>query len=468
MAVGQSLRYYRQQFNPENAFESAAGGSPIISMYNPEQQARFLDAVQQVQSRYDAGVGAFAAEKARIGETETYDLPELNRRLKAFESSINDIVGSKYNGDYGAAANEIAKMIGTERSNPFYHFNKQKVEMSKAYLDAKMKLGSNFMSTDNPLEVTFEDWQNGKKFEFTPINREDIVKASAVEFSSLANTIMNNPTLQSTAGGQYFLTTMQYGLKDPQAVADYLNSAPGQEMVNNIVANNPELAKLPREQVMSAIAEGAHSAIGKTVKDYMTDQSYLDRLKEAKLAKEGGESGYFNMIAPGNGIATKGYMKGNKDGLKLAGIESFYINDLMPSRMSTSDINEQEKIKENLSNRIKEYTLTDTPSQFVDYISRPSRRNIEDMDRSKSINITDIALDPENPRIIIGFEGYNKEGKPLEAGIALDAGSKNPNSKVLSILPYLLRLGSPEAMFNQRVEAWISKHYPELATQFID
>lgn len=284
MAVtGRGLRYYRDSYNPGSAYSSESYSPTIISMYNPEAQAQFIDAVSKRQERFDTAKMAEAQEIARIGETETYDLAELNNRIKSFESNINDLVKNKYNGDYGAAANEIAKQIGTERTNPFYHFNKQKVEMSKAYLDAKMKLGSKFMSASSPLDVKFQDWQKGKTFEFTPVNRDDIVKDAAMEFSTLQNTIQNDPTLQSTAGGQYFLATIQNGLKDPAAVRAFMQSEEGQIMIQNIVDKNPEIAKLNRDEVLGAVTEGAYSAIGKTQKDFMANRAYLEPQDIARM-----------------------------------------------------------------------------------------------------------------------------------------------------------------------------------------
>lgn len=316
MAVGQSLRYYRQQFNPEAAYQSQGSRGDIFSMYDPESMNQYVEAVSKRQERFDAGKMAEAAEIARLGETETYDLKELNNRIKSFESDINSLVNDKYNGDYGAAANDIAKKIGTERSNPFYHFNKQKVEMGKAYLDAKMKLGSKFMSSKSPFDVSFQSWQNGDTFEFTPINRDDIVKDAAMEFSTLQNTIQNDPTLQSTAGGQYFLSTMQSGLKDPAAVRAFMESEEGQIMIQNIVDKNPEIAKLDREQVLGAITEGAYSAIGKTQKDFMANRAYMEPQDLARLKADQAKPGKVTSLGEVQGP------KGTK--AKLYGINSLW------------------------------------------------------------------------------------------------------------------------------------------------
>jgi hypothetical protein len=331
VARGRGLNYYRGQYDPTDMY-AGAGEAPIISMYNPQSQAQFIDAVAKRQERFDATKMALAQEKIRIGETETYDMAELTKRIKEFESGINSLVKDKYNGDYSAAANEIATKIGTERSNPFYHFNKQKVEMGKAYLDTKMKLGSNFMATANPFDVSFQDWQAGKTFDFTPVNREDIVKQAAVEFNSLKDVIQGNPKLLSTAGGQYFMSVIQRGIKDPTALTEYLDSPEGQKMIGNIMANNPVLAQLDPTQVKSAIFEGAHTAIGKTEIDYMADRGY-----EARLAGGTGGPGGTNMLAevgrteaPGDisDVASSKYWNHLKDPLAIKAAQKYGIPNI--------------------------------------------------------------------------------------------------------------------------------------------
>jgi len=469
MALGQTLRYYRGQFNPESAYQPSGDGSTIISLYNPESQARFIEAVAQRQERFDTAKLAEAQELARIGELETYDLPELNNRLKSFESNINNLVKTKYNGDYGAAANEIAKMIGTERSNPFYHFNKQKVEMSKAYLDAKMKLGSNFMSANNPMEVGFQDWQKGAKFDFTPINREDIVKDAAMEFGTLADTIMSDPTLQSTAGGQYFLSTIQSGLEDPRAVREFMETEEGQIMIQNIVDKNPELSKLDREQVMGAVTEGAYSAIGKTQTQYLQNQDFISR---ADLLKASGEveDSYFNLMIPTGAMATKKYFEGvDEKGNRLSAIRSYSINSTSSTRMTTSQINELDNIKKNLGSQIKLLAFGDKPSELVNFMNKKSRKNIEQMDGKEPVEITDVGFSPNTSELVLGITGYDKEGKMLEAGLVLDAGTEETypnNNRILALIPYLETLGEQGSDFNRELYTWLARNYPSMYKQY--
>lgn len=275
MALGQTLRYYRGQFDPERAYQpDNSGGSGIMSMYNPETMNQFIEAVAGRQERFDAAKMAQSQEMARIGELETYDLAELSKRLKSFESGINDLVKTKYNGDYSAAANEIAKQIGTERTNPFYHFNKEKVNMGRAYLDAKMKIGPGFMSSGNPMNVSFEDWQQGKTFEFTPIDSKDITQRAAAFFQNYAKRLMSDSGLVSSPEGQYLINKRQYGFRDEREALAY---AEEYGLLDQLKVSMPELAGVENQvAVDAALAQGVVYGIGTTEKQYLADQSYMN------------------------------------------------------------------------------------------------------------------------------------------------------------------------------------------------
>jgi len=454
--------YYRGQYSPEAIYQQEDTQPGIISMYNPEAQAQLLDAVSQRQQRFDATKTALAAEKARIGETETYDLADLSNRLKAFESSINEVVKSKYNGDYGAAANEVANMIGTERSNPFYHFNKQKVEMSKAYLDTKMKLGANFMSAGNPLEVSFDDWQNGKTFEFTPVNRNDIVENSAAVFGTIANTLMNTPEPQLTKDQRFLKVVMQRGMSNPEEVKDFITKDPtGVSMVEEVINSMPELAGLEdKEAVMDAITQGAYKSIGRTEVDFMNNPDYIDANTRASASKK--DKSYFSVMTPVGFIDPGKYYSESKKGDKeLVGLKTFNINSLSPNVMSTSETNELNTLKETLANEIKILAFTDTPDANVSYLKK-GKKNIENMDRTKPINITDVAFSDTSAEIVLGLQGFNAEGKALEAGLVLDAGDESKiNNRILRIIPFLDKLGDPYSEFNNELNKWLIRNYPQ-------
>lgn len=267
-------QYYNGQYNLAK-LQQGGYQPPIISMYNPEEEMVLSEAMRNKQGRFDASVGAVAQETARIGELETFDPELMKGRLQDFEGKVNDLVSSKYEGDYSAAANDIVGLIAKERNDPFYQYNKQKVEASKTYQEDARRLGANFMSTKNPLEVDYNSWKKGEDFQYTPVDKNQIVATSANIFSSMANTLMNDPALALTEDGQYFKSVMQYGLSDPQAVMDFIQNDPkGQAMVQQIYQSMPELQGLPQQAVMDAITQGAYSAIGQTKVDYQRNYGF--------------------------------------------------------------------------------------------------------------------------------------------------------------------------------------------------
>ena len=276
-----STAYYRGISPRQLAGEqSVAGYQPrdIISMYNPEAQAGLIGAVAQRQQRFDAATQGVAQEIARIGEIETYDRDLLEGQLRGFEDRINTLVQDKYGGDYSAAANELATMVGQERGNPFFAFNKQKVEATKAFMEDRRKLGANFMSAGDPTGVGFEQWKAGEAdFGYTPINSQDITATSAQIFKNYAQTLQNDPRFKPApgTGGQYLLAMIQEGFASQDEVDEFLASPEGEQMMNQVRISHPELAKVGNQAaVEDAIRLGAYEAIGGVRQQVLADKSF--------------------------------------------------------------------------------------------------------------------------------------------------------------------------------------------------
>jgi len=406
MALSPTLRYYRQQFNPEQAYQQQAADSGIISMYNPQELGQFIGATEKRQERFDTAKMAQAQEIARIGEMETYDMAELNNRLKSFEGGINDLVKNKYNGDYSAAANEIAKQIGTERTNPFYHFNKQKVESGKAYLDAKMKLGANFLSTSSPFDVKFQDWQQGKTFDFTPINRNDIVENSASVFGTIANTLMNTPEPQLTADQKFMKVTVQNGLRDPEDVRRFLQTPSGKMMYQQVLDSMPEISNIPNQDaVVDAITQGAYKAIGKADVNYMQNPDYIDAYQRAQIA--GKETQPMNIIQDAGILNTPELEKGLKE--EQNSMITAYKNDIL-----------QDVLKDPKYNSIRSKIKT-----FADVIQLGNPSSMSDKGTGLSGDFPSVELNPLSKtlndeldrRTKSWFSGQDKDSKGTPLGI---------------------------------------------------
>ena len=276
--------YYGGRYNPMNIYGQGRQNSEVISMYNPQAESQFLQATAAAQERFDKASLAASQSLATIGGLDTYDAPELQKRLKSTQDKINKLVQDKYSGDYGAASNEIVNIIGAERAHPFYKFNKQKLEASKAFEEQKQKLGANFMSTSNPRNVSFKDWQSGKSFDYTAINRADIVNNSAAMFKSIANELRSNPEFRSTTNGKFLERVLQYGFKNTAEARRYLTEDPiGRNMVKDLKASMPALAELDQDAVMDAIMQGSYAGIGQSRFETRVDPDYLNPFEQAKF-----------------------------------------------------------------------------------------------------------------------------------------------------------------------------------------
>lgn len=271
-------RYYRG-ISPTQLARSVPtgpqGGPPVYSMYRPEAEAALTQAVAGRQQRFDVATQGLAQELARMGDIETYDRGELEQRIGSFTGRVNKLVQDKYGGDYSAAANELATMVGQERSDPFWAFNKQKVEAVKTYQQDKRRLGANFLSVGDPTDVTIDDWKQGADFEYTPVNKQDITAASVNMFKSMANAIRETGAWRSTTGGKLLERIDQRGFGTPEEVEQFLTTEEGQLMVSELYSSMPELAGIKNQQaVTDAIKQGAYSAIGRTERQAVRDPEY--------------------------------------------------------------------------------------------------------------------------------------------------------------------------------------------------
>jgi len=297
--------YYGGRYNPMNIYGQGRQNSEVISMYNPQAESQFLQATAAAQERFDKASLAASQSLATIGGLDTYDAPELQKRLKSTQDKINKLVQDKYSGDYGAASNEIVNIIGAERAHPFYKFNKQKLEANKAFEEQKQKLGANFMSTSNPRDISFKDWQSGKSFDYTAINRADIVNNSAAMFKSIANELRSNPEFRSTTNGKFLERVLQYGFKDTAEARRYLTEDPiGRNMVKDLKASMPALAELDQDAVMDAIMQGSYAGIGQSRFETRVDPDYLNPAQQLnyQIALDKLKGGTGNNIIPATGL----------------------------------------------------------------------------------------------------------------------------------------------------------------------
>lgn len=144
-----------------------AGNSVYQPVYDPNETARMADLLNKSQQRYDVGIGEFNEFQGQIGGMQTYDTNGLQNRTNEFTAKVQDVVKNQYNGDYGNAANEIAKMIAQEKSNPFYKFNAEQLKQAQAFEQAKIQRrnsGERFVGLNDPRKINLQEAMQNNDF----------------------------------------------------------------------------------------------------------------------------------------------------------------------------------------------------------------------------------------------------------------------------------------------------------------
>lgn len=127
-------------------------------VFNPQDHAIALEALNKSQQRYDAGQQAVSDFASQVGGMETYSPNVINEQLGKFTSDIDNVVKTQYGGDYGLAANDIVRKIAKEKSNPLYKLNAMQVRAGEEMRQAKLKDPDKFYTHHDYKDVMGEDY----------------------------------------------------------------------------------------------------------------------------------------------------------------------------------------------------------------------------------------------------------------------------------------------------------------------
>ena len=109
---------YQSQFIPTDF----GAVSNVLGMYRQDMDQR--------EQQFDQAQAGANTALANIYGMDTLD-PELFQQAgDALSQKIEEMV-SKRGGDYGAAAQDISRLIAQEVKNPIYGLNKRKLEQTK-------------------------------------------------------------------------------------------------------------------------------------------------------------------------------------------------------------------------------------------------------------------------------------------------------------------------------------------------
>ena len=211
---------YQSQFIPTNygAVEN------VLGMYKQDMGQR--------EQQFDQGVAAEQMALADLAQMETTDQAKKQELIDSLRGRIEDVV-NKRGGDYGAAAKDITRLIATEKSNPWYQFDKAKLGALQDYYKMKNQLGINFYSAQDPNKVTLEQYlADPTALQFQAINVGDLKELAAAKAKEYATA--NKQFINRGVGNMMREIGWQLGMGDEQKAQQYLQQNPA--FINDILA----------------------------------------------------------------------------------------------------------------------------------------------------------------------------------------------------------------------------------------
>ncbi len=170
---------------------------------------------------------------AQLAQSKTSDPTERNRLMEDLQSRIGEVVDKK-GGDYGAAAQDIGRILATERANPWYQYDADALAKAQEYGKMQKQLGLDFYATKDPRQVSYEDWlANPSSLDFDVYNLSQLDKIAALKAKEKSTEMMrsiNNPVegMMREIGNAYGFDTQgeaeQFLAENPQFIGDIAES----------------------------------------------------------------------------------------------------------------------------------------------------------------------------------------------------------------------------------------------------
>lgn len=249
-----------------------------IPQYVPMDIGTMSDILDRKQAKYNEAYAAPLAFEDAFSQIDVGDASNIagkNAILGKFQNRIQEIV-DRYGGDYGAASEDIAREISKERSNPFYQLAPKAAEAAKQYTLHKKQLGD-FGFEKTPLNTQFLDEKgniinSNFNYELGDIRYVDPIVAAKAEGYAKGRT----GTINRNLGNGWMELGSQYGFKNQEEAAKWLNTEEGNNFLNTIY---PQLGiqSGSNEKVDNRVRDIALSAlVGKEDVRLVEDNNYID------------------------------------------------------------------------------------------------------------------------------------------------------------------------------------------------
>lgn len=281
---------YQSQFIPTD-FGTVEN---VLGMYRQDMGQR--------EQQFDQGVAMETQAIADLGALAAFDEEAKQERLNTISSLLQEAV-NKRGGDYGSASRDIARIIASERANPWYQTNREQQEAIKNY--NQLKMNADNVVIGDP-RIKYQDYKKavaeGKNpFQVSALSKSNLYKQASDIASNFANRLQTDPSFRKTLGGQYFEVMKQYGVS-PENFEAFINTGEGSDIMGSILAANPELQGANMDVVKEVVKQGLYSAIGKSDNQYVANRGYIDPYDRYRMSNEENTGGAFPLQQTGYGL----------------------------------------------------------------------------------------------------------------------------------------------------------------------
>lgn len=252
---------YQSQFIPTDF----GAVSNVLGMYKQDmnQREQQFDLAQQMQDKAIANIYGI----------ETLD-PELFQQAgDALSQRIEELV-SKRGGDYGAAAQDISRLIAQESRNPIYGLNKRKLEQTKL-LEQALAKNPNLLPLQDPRKISLT--QKGltpEDISYSVADPATIQDAIKDIYGERGNQIRQTGLKPSGTKG-YLMSEITRGLTDAEIQQLAQDPATLETLLARVpqlqgYMDNPEVA----DWFTSQVQEGLKGLKGGSQKQFVRDYTY--------------------------------------------------------------------------------------------------------------------------------------------------------------------------------------------------
>jgi len=237
----------------------------VLGMYRQDMAQR--------NQEFDKGVAMESSLLSELYGMETYDPEALNQQISSLEGKLSEAVKRK-SGDYGAAAQDIARLGAKEMANPIYKLNQRQVEQAKL-LEQSIARNPNLKVLRDPRREKLDPRMSPENLEYQVADPANIQKVLNDIYGDLGSQIRQTDYARGerTPAGYLQAQTIKGITED-----EYQQMLQDEDVYKAVLARNPQLTEYMEDPEVAdwlntQVQQGLRGLIGGSKSDLIIDRT---------------------------------------------------------------------------------------------------------------------------------------------------------------------------------------------------